>query len=111
LAERAVKRLFWWLLVGTRGGLTRLIILLKLLDGPTNANKIATALRLNYKTVQHHLEVLLENRLVECVETNYEKIYRPSVFVLENLHVLEEIVRETVSAGKVKANVTWDRSG
>lgn len=57
------KRL-WHLIVGTRGGLNRAKIVHLLRQRPYNANALAAALKLDYKTVRHHLRVLVENNVV-----------------------------------------------
>jgi DNA-binding transcriptional ArsR family regulator len=62
--DKYLKRLLWYLLGGTRGGPTRAEILKTLRDRPLNANQLAEALRVDYKTIQHHLRVLEENGLV-----------------------------------------------
>jgi DNA-binding transcriptional ArsR family regulator len=59
-----VEQLLWFLLAGTRGGANRLRILDVLIDRPTNANQLARQLDLDYRTVHHHLEVLVRNRVV-----------------------------------------------
>ncbi|MDW8084290.1 MAG: winged helix-turn-helix domain-containing protein [Candidatus Caldarchaeum sp.] len=108
MADRPIRRLFWWVLSGTRGGPTRLLILMKLRDGPANANQIASSLSLNYKTIQHHLEVLLENKFVEADERRYDIKYRLAPIVLENIDILDSIIEE---AFRSRARVTWARSG
>src|SRR6266516_1426167 len=62
--EKYLKRLLWYLLGGTRGGPTRAEILKTLRDRPLNANQLAGVVRLDYKTIEHHLRVLEENGLV-----------------------------------------------
>lgn len=59
-----MDRRLWYLIAGTRGGLNRARILHTLREGPRNANDLAGALELDYKTVRHHLDVLREN---DCV--------------------------------------------
>jgi len=59
-----MKQLLWYLLAGTRGGETRCIIITHLLKKPSNANQLTTALKLDYKTIRHHLDVLEKNRLI-----------------------------------------------
>ncbi|MEK6985076.1 MAG: winged helix-turn-helix domain-containing protein [Candidatus Thermoplasmatota archaeon] len=59
------KRLLWHLLGATRGGPLRIRLLAILQERPSNANQLALALGVDYKTVQHHLRVLRENRLAE----------------------------------------------
>ena len=62
--EKYLKRLLWYLLGGTRGGPTRAEMLKILRERPLNANQLAEAMRVDYKTIQHHLGVLEENGLV-----------------------------------------------
>ena len=57
------KRL-WYLIAGTRGGVNRAKIIWLLRDRPRNANVLADVLRLDYKTIRHHLDVLRNNDLV-----------------------------------------------
>ncbi|MCS6770113.1 MAG: winged helix-turn-helix domain-containing protein [Candidatus Caldarchaeum sp.] len=109
--DKPIRRLFWWLLLGTKGGPTRLLILILLKTGARNANRIATSLRLNYKTVQHHLEVLLENGFVEAEGQRYDVKYRLAPMVRENMDVLDSIVEEALSSKQAKASVAWGRSG
>jgi DNA-binding transcriptional ArsR family regulator len=59
-----VKRLFWHLLLGTRGGITRAKILDLVKTNPANAYQISNILKMNYKTVLHHIEVLTKNGLI-----------------------------------------------
>ncbi len=62
-----MKNLVWYLLVGTRGGETRARILVTLKKRPMNAHQLAQALRLDYKTVQHHLRVLQDNNILTTI--------------------------------------------
>ena len=62
--ERYIKRLLWHLLGGTRGGPNRAEIIMRLQDRPCNANQLAETLRVDYKTIQHHIRILEENGLV-----------------------------------------------
>jgi len=59
-----MERLLWHLLVGTRGGLTRGRIIELLTDRPYNANALAEALGMDYKTIRHHLRVLERDHIV-----------------------------------------------
>src|SRR5215470_13456276 len=56
--EKYLKRLLWYLLGGTRGGPTRAEVLRILRERPLNANQLAETMRVDYKTIQHHLGVL-----------------------------------------------------
>jgi DNA-binding transcriptional ArsR family regulator len=58
------KRILWYLIASTRGGVNRAKIVRLLNSHPANANQIATELKIDYKTVVHHLRVLAENGLI-----------------------------------------------
>jgi len=62
--EKYLKRLLWYLFAGTRGGPSRTEIIRALQDRPSNANQLAQALNVDYKTVQHHVRILIENGLI-----------------------------------------------
>lgn len=61
--------MLWYLLGGTRGGPTRAEIIKTLLDRPSNPNQLAGMLKVDYKTIQHHVRILEENGLVSSSET------------------------------------------
>jgi len=86
-----VKRLLWWLLAGSVGGLNRGRILEELFNQPRNANELAKAVGLDYKTVRHHLRGLERNRLVTSMGSGYGKVYFPSDMLEENVDFFNEI--------------------
>ncbi|MDD5162713.1 MAG: winged helix-turn-helix domain-containing protein [Candidatus ainarchaeum sp.] len=69
------KRIVYWLLVGSRGGENRIKILLLLKKEPSNLKKIADSLNLDYKTVQHHADIMSKHGLVESTGNRYGKIF------------------------------------
>lgn len=58
------KRVLWYLIGSTKGGVNRAKIIDLINSHPANANQIASELKLDYKTVIHHLRVLAENGLI-----------------------------------------------
>lgn len=58
------RRLLWYLIGSTKGGYNRARILEFLNAQPANANQIASELKLDYKTIIHHIAVLSKNGLV-----------------------------------------------
>jgi DNA-binding transcriptional ArsR family regulator len=69
------KRLLWWLLAGTSGGYNRARIILTLHEMPSNANQLAEQLELDYKTIRHHLDVLLKHEVVVSEGEGYGTLY------------------------------------
>jgi len=86
-----IKRLMWYIFAGMRGGPTRIRILNLLGKRPCNMNQIKKELSLDYKTVQHHMKVLQENRLVTSEDKKYGTIYFTSQIFEQNRNIFEEI--------------------
>ncbi|MBL7160452.1 MAG: winged helix-turn-helix transcriptional regulator [Candidatus Aenigmarchaeota archaeon] len=86
-----IKRVMWYLFAGMRGGITRMRILNLLMKRPFNMNQIGKELKLDYKTVQHHIKVLVDNRLITSEDKKYGTIYFPSQIFEQNKNIYEEI--------------------
>ncbi len=56
--NRPIRQLIGWLIIGTKGGKTRAQIIKSLKKNPQNSNQLATLLKVNYKTIRHHLTIL-----------------------------------------------------
>ena len=88
------KMILWSIVAGTRGGINRAKILNLIAATPMNANKIATVLNLDHKTVAHHVKILSKNNLVVKAEKEYAAEYALSTIMVENKEVLEEIMQK-----------------
>lgn len=86
------KMILWSIIAGTRGGINRAKILNLVKDTPMNANKIATVLNLDHKTVIHHVKILAKNQLVTKAEKDYGAEYQLTQIMKENQSALEEIM-------------------
>jgi DNA-binding transcriptional ArsR family regulator len=84
----------WYVLTGTRGGPNRLRILRAIDERPRNANQLAEELDLDYKTVRHHLDVLVENGIVETSGDDYGAVYLPSQAARDHWDTIEEIFEQ-----------------
>jgi PAS domain S-box-containing protein len=58
------RKLLCYLIKGTRGGKNRTLILRHLADRSYNAHQLAKAMNLDYKTIRHHLGILIKNGIV-----------------------------------------------
>ena len=86
------RMILWSIIAGTRGGINRAKILNLIKETPMNANKIATVLNLDHKTVIHHVKILAKNELVEKAEKDYGAEYYLTQIMKNNQSVLEEIM-------------------
>ncbi len=90
-----MERVLWYLIAGTRGGYNRARILRLLATKPRNAHQISEELSLNYKTVIHHLDLLIKHQLVvKPVEDAYGSPYFLSKQMEHYMPVLERILVE-----------------
>ncbi|WP_410764606.1 winged helix-turn-helix domain-containing protein [Haloferax sp. DFSO60] len=90
-----MEGVLWYVLTGTRGGENRIRILRELADRPRNANRLAEELGLDYKTVRHHLGVLVENGVVEQSGNRYGSVYIPSQLARTHWQTIEQIIEQT----------------
>jgi DNA-binding transcriptional ArsR family regulator len=91
---RSLKYLLGWLIAGTRGGPTRAKIIEALKETPQNANQLATLLKMDYKTMRHHLEVLEKNKMITSVGDRYGATYFLSQSLEDNYSLFDEIVKK-----------------
>ena len=91
---RSLKYLLGWLIAGTRGGPTRAKIIEALKETPQNANQLATMLKMDYKTMRHHLEVLEKNKIITSVGDRYGATYFLTQTMEENYAMFEEIMKK-----------------
>jgi len=89
-----MEAVLWYTLAGTRGGPNRIRILRALDDRPRNPNQLADYLDLNYDTIRHHLDVLVDNGIVQSSGDNYGAVYLPSETARTNWETVETIMTQ-----------------
>ena len=87
-----MEGVLWYLLASTRGSQNRVRIVRALDERPRNANQLATELDLDYKTVQHHLDVLLDNNVLRRTDDDYAAVYLFTDQLESNWGLVEEIL-------------------
>jgi DNA-binding transcriptional ArsR family regulator len=89
------KRILWYLIGSTKGGVNRAKILELIKSQPANANQLASILKVDYKTIVHHLKVLSENSLII---TDNKDLYGATYFLTplmeKNYDSLREILEK-----------------
>ncbi len=91
VSSETFKRLLWWIIAGTRGGRSRGKIITTLKERPSNASQLAEMLEMDYKTIRHHLDVLLENKLIVKMGEKYAASYFLSPQLDLQYNVFQEI--------------------
>ena len=92
----------WYVLASSRGGPTRVRILRAIEERPRNANQLATELDLDYTTIRHHLDVLMDNNVVRRSGEEYAAVYLFTDQVRSNWDVVEEILRTVDPEGEAE---------
>jgi len=90
--DKQTRTLLLYLFTSTRGGFTRLRIIIHLLEKPYNTHQLAQKLDLDYKAVQHHMKVLEKNNMVSKIGEKYGAIFHLSNFLEMNINALDEAI-------------------
>lgn len=90
--DRDSQRLLLYVFTTTRGGFTRLQMILRLSEMPMNTNHLAHSVNLDYKAAQHHLAVLEKNNLVTKVGQRYGAVFHLSNYLEANILALDLVV-------------------
>lgn len=88
------RRLLWFVFAGSRGGLNRLRIISILKEKPHNTNQLANELGLDYKAIQHHINVLKKNNLISKEGEKYGITFFISTFLEVNMETFDEIANK-----------------
>ena len=90
--DKQTRTLLFYLFTSTRGGFTRLRIIIHLLEKPYNTHQLALKLDLDYKAVQHHMKVLEKNNMISKIGEKYGAIFHLSNFLEMNINALDEAI-------------------
>jgi predicted transcriptional regulator len=88
-----LRRLLWYLLGGTRGGENRARIIFELRNRPSNLNQLANRLNLEYRSIQHHMEVLRKNSLVTTQGEHYGLTYFLNPWLESHFEIFSDITK------------------
>ncbi len=91
----SVDQALWYLVAGTRGGPNRARILQALRLRPRNAHRLSEDLGIEYRTVRHHLDLLVSHGLlIRPAGNSYASPYFLSPALEANFATLERICAE-----------------
>jgi DNA-binding transcriptional ArsR family regulator len=86
-----MKKILWWLIAGTKGGINRARIINELNKRPYNAHQLSEKLNLDYKTVRHHIKVLEDNQVITSAGEKYGTMYFLSPSMEDNYELFKDI--------------------
>jgi DNA-binding transcriptional ArsR family regulator len=88
------EKIWFWIFIGSRGGPTRMKIMKEILKNPLNMHQLAKKLNLDYKTIEHHVRILIENHLiVNPKPEKYGSLLFPSSIAILKRKYLEELFK------------------
>ena len=90
-SETSWKRLLWYVLAGSRGGINRGKIIILLRKEPRNVNQLADALNVHYRVAEHHVRALEKNNLIAPGGEHYGKLFFLSQEMEAHLYIFDEI--------------------
>ena len=91
--DKHVAKLFSSVFTGMKGRYTRMRILCAITEEPMNTLEIAKKLELDYKTIQHSINVLEKNNLIVRMGQGYGDMFFPSEMISSNLPTLYKVIR------------------
>ena len=88
------------LLLGRKGGKTTIRIIDKLLEHPYNINQLSEVLDFDYKTIQYHLNLVVNTNFVNIEGNKYGSLYFPTDKLKNNLKEYDEIKNYVINMKK-----------
>jgi len=92
--DKYVNQIFSSVFTGMSGRYTRLRIICAITGDPLNSMELSKVLDLDYKTIQHNIEVLEKNNLVVRKGEGYGDMFFPSDLITSNLPTLYAVIRK-----------------
>lgn len=90
-----LKQTLSYLILGQKGGANRIRIIDLLADRPYNLNQLAEIMEVNYRTVRHHIDVLVKAELVSSSKAGGAgEVYYLTPQMESNRVMFNEIVRK-----------------
>jgi len=86
-----IKMLLWSTFAGSKGCINRVKIVSQLRQTPLNTNQLSNQLKLDYKVIERHLDILDEYGLVIKVGDRYGTTYFLSSLLESNLDLFDEV--------------------
>ena len=92
--DKHMKELFSSVFTGMSGRYTRLRIICAITEESINLLKLSKKLNLDYKTVQHNIEVMEKNNFIVREGTGYGDMFFVSELISSNLPTLYFVIRK-----------------
>ena len=94
------RNLMWYVFAGTRGGQSRINIIRLLQERPYNAHQLCKKLSVDYRTILHHIKVLVDNEFITYEGKKYGEVFFLSDVFESEITNFNEIVNKLGQSNK-----------
>ena len=99
---RSMRKTLSYLILGQKGGHNRIKMINLLNDRPYNLNQLAEIMSLNYRTIKHHMDILLKNEVVSSSKTGgYGEVYFLTPDMEGNMEEFQDIIKKFEKSKKL----------
>ncbi len=88
------RHLMWHIFAATKGGQKRIMMVVLLRKRPFNAHQLCKELGVDYRTILHHIKVLVDNQFITCEEKRYGEMYFLTEFFESQIAEFDDIVNK-----------------
>jgi predicted transcriptional regulator len=94
ITSRQFRHIMWYTFIGTKGGHARINIVKILREKPHNAHQLSKKLKVDYRTILHHLKILRENQFVSPQGKKYGELYFLTELFENEIKTFDEIMEK-----------------
>jgi predicted transcriptional regulator len=94
------RHLMWYVFAGTRGGAMRIKMIELLRNRPYNAHQLCTELNVDYRTILHHIKILIDNDFIVFEGKHYGGVFFMTEMFESQLPTFTEILNKIGTTNK-----------
>lgn len=100
ITPQRYRHLMWYTFAGTKGGLTRIKIIELLKERPYNSHQLCKELKVDYRTIIHHIKILVDNEFIHSEGKKYGEVYFLTEMFEKEMDSFNEILKKLGSKNK-----------
>ena len=75
ITQQHFRHLMWHIFAATKGGENRIRIIELLKERPYNAHQMCKEMGVDYRTILHHIKILIDNQIIDSEAKRYGEMY------------------------------------
>jgi len=100
ITPQHLRHLMWHIFAATKGGQKRIMMIDLLRRRPYNAHQLCKELGVDYRTILHHIKVLVDNQFIACDEKRYGEMYFITELLESQMEDFDDIVKKLGNKNK-----------